>query len=301
MVSLHLAIKAIISSLLSQFQTPPHFVNAKPVHVPPQSRVQIPTITPDKNAHQFREPPLPLTAPLVVTNTATVPVGATYATVVPVNPTPPGPTLTVTPSNTSVVGVAPGPIVKVIDPITTRLAPISENVMPPAVTASVCMARGGGATVVPPAPAMPMPPGPILTVTPLTTSVVGDAWAPSVKVLEPRTTTLDPISEKVRPAAVTTCVGFPFGGGKSVVPWLPTPLGPMLNVWPWTTTVVGAAAGPRVKVWLPRRRVEPISVSVTWFRVAIWVAGGGGVGELAGWRVVLPIPTPLGPMETVCP
>jgi hypothetical protein len=64
-------------------------------------------------------------------------------------------------------------------------------------------------------PPTPIPPGPILTVTPLTTSVVGVTWVPNVKVLLPITTRLELISEKVIPAAVMICVGFrpPFCGG----------------------------------------------------------------------------------------
>jgi hypothetical protein len=58
----------------------------------------------------------------------------------------------------------------VLPPITTKLEPISEKVMPPAVIACVCCA--GGVIVVLP---IPMPPGPMLIVTPLIVSVVGVA------------------------------------------------------------------------------------------------------------------------------
>jgi hypothetical protein len=58
-------------------------------------------------------------------------------------------------------------------------------------------------------------------------------------------------------------------------------------------------------VLLPIMTVEPISVSVTPLSVATWVEGvapglAGGVWPPAAVRVVLPMPTPLGPMEIVC-
>lgn len=141
--------------------------------------------------------------------------------VLPPMPTPPGPILIVTELNTSVVGVAPEPIVNVLAPITTKLDPISENVMPPPVTTFVCCAGGGAIVVLPPTPILP---GPILTVTPLTTAVVGVACVPSVKVLPPMTTRLELSSEKVMPTAVKTCVGFGalvpapgFGVGRVIV------------------------------------------------------------------------------------
>jgi hypothetical protein len=100
-------------------------------------------------------------------------------------------------------------MVKVLEPITTKLDPISEKVMPPAVTACVCAGAGGARMVPPP---IPTPPGPILTVTPSMTSVVGVACAPRVKVLPPIIATKEPISVNVIPAAVMTCVwpGDPF-------------------------------------------------------------------------------------------
>lgn len=55
--------------------------------------------------------------------------------VVVANPIPPGPTLIVWPLYTSVVALAPGPIVNVVPPILTNEGPISEKVIPPAVTA----------------------------------------------------------------------------------------------------------------------------------------------------------------------
>jgi len=56
---------------------------------------------------------------------------------------PEGPRLMVCPFTMSVVGVAPGPMVKVVDPIFTSVEPMRENVMPPAVTTEV----GGGAAL----------------------------------------------------------------------------------------------------------------------------------------------------------
>jgi hypothetical protein len=154
-------------------------------------------------------------------------------------------------------------MVNVLEPITTKLGPTSENVIPPAVMAFVVMA--GGAMVVPPGPAIPTPLGPMLIVWPFMISVVGVASAPSVMVWLPRTTMPEPISEKVTPAAVRTWVGpagLAFCGWKTVVPLLLTPLGPIVYVCPLTVTVVGFAAGPTVNVWVPRRRVEPICVRV---------------------------------------
>jgi hypothetical protein len=57
--------------------------------------------------------------------------------VVVLKPTPLGPMVIVYPLYTSVVGWAPGPNVNVDPLITTAEEPISENVVPPAVTAWV--------------------------------------------------------------------------------------------------------------------------------------------------------------------
>lgn len=62
--------------------------------------------------------------------------------VVLANPMPPVPKLIVCPFITAVVGVAPGPKVYVVPPITARLEPISVNVTPPAVTALVVGLNG---------------------------------------------------------------------------------------------------------------------------------------------------------------
>jgi hypothetical protein len=179
-----------------------------------------------------------------------------YGIVVLAKPTPLGPMLMVWELKTSVVGVAPGPTVKVLPPITTIDELISVKVMPPAVKTCVA-AFVGAATVV------LTRPGPAV---------------PTVKVWSPKMATVELgklSSVKVMPPAVTTCVEACLfgGGGRIVVLGVPTPPGPMLNVWPLTTTVVGVAPGPTVNVWVPITTVEPISEIVTPPAVMTWVDG----------------------------
>jgi hypothetical protein len=182
--------------------------------------------------------------------------GGTYKTVVLPNPTPLGPMLIVWELKMSVVGVALGPMVKVLPPITTREELISVKVMPPAVM--TCVAAFVGVAVV------------VLTRTGPT--------LPTVKVWPPKMATVELgklISVKVMPPAVMTCVEpCIFGGGAIVVLWVPMPPGPMLNVWPFTTTVVGVAPGPTVNVRVSMITVEPISVRGTPPMVRIEVGGG---------------------------
>lgn len=113
----------------------------------------------------------------------------------------------------------------VLPPITTRLLPISLNVIPPAVMTCVCpVAPGPGMVVRVP---IPTPLGPMDIVWPFTTSVVGVAPGVSVKVWLPMTTMLEPISDTVTPAAVKTCVG-PASGAEVTIPG---PAEPRVNVW----------------------------------------------------------------------
>jgi hypothetical protein len=90
--------------------------------------------------------------------------------VVEAKPTPPGPMLIVSPLTTIVVGVAEGPIENVVPEITTSDAPTPTFMSPTAVEAK-------------PEPikvveAKPTPSGPMLIVSPLTTTVVGVAEGP---------------------------------------------------------------------------------------------------------------------------
>lgn len=78
----------------------------------------------------------------------------------------------------------------------------------------------------------------------------------------------------------------------------PTPLGPMLMVWPLMTVVIGELPGPMVKVFPsitaadgPTENVSPPAVTVE--KVGSDARGSG--------IVVVARPIPLGPMVMVCP
>src|SRR3954467_865762 len=107
-------------------------------------------------------------------------------TVVVVKPTPPGPKLIVCPLYTSVVVAAPGPMVKVVPPISTNVDPIFVKVMPPAVITSVTGLNGED-KVVP--PSIVNPPSPAVIVLPFTTAVVDVAPGPTINVV-PSTTAM---------------------------------------------------------------------------------------------------------------
>jgi hypothetical protein len=143
----------------------------------------------------------------------------------------------------------------------------------------------------------PMPPGPMLMVSPLVTiDVVGsDPAVPSVKVLLPMTTMLDPISVTAIPSMVRTWVLAPPGGAM-VVFAKPMPLGPMLIVCPSVTIEVTGSV-PSVKVLPPITTIpDPISVTGIPSIITTWVSA-----PPSGAMVVSIKPIPLGPMLIVCP
>ena len=91
--------------------------------------------------------------------------------------------------------------------------------------------------------ANPIPCGPILTVCPLRTVVMG-VLPGEIRNVLPSTTASDGDRENVSPAAVTTLVGWEsaFGIGIVVVA-NPIPCGPMLIVCPLRTVVMGVLPG----------------------------------------------------------
>lgn len=97
------------------------------------------------------------------------------------NPIPPGPRLMVSVPTTMVVGVAPIPIGYVVPLMITSVGS-TENVNPSTVTADGVEAPNsvGKAAVV---PAMPIPLGPIVNVSPSMTVVIGTDPGPIVNVL----------------------------------------------------------------------------------------------------------------------
>ncbi len=86
----------------------------------------------------------------------------------------------------------------------------------------------------------PIPPGPILIVWPLYTSVVGVAPGPNVNVFPPMTAIEEPISENVIPPAVIICV-VGLNGTVKVAPPADTPLGPIVTGIPLMVVTVGFA------------------------------------------------------------
>ena len=108
------------------------------------------------------------------------------------NPIPPGPKDIVSPLYTAVVGVAPGPMVKVVPPISTSDEPISKKVMPPAVTSCV-VGLNGNVNVVD--RLMVSPPGPAVIVFPSIVAVLFGASGPTVRVMPSITAIVEPISE----------------------------------------------------------------------------------------------------------
>jgi hypothetical protein len=116
--------------------------------------------------------------------------------VVVANPMPSGPILMVSPLRILVVCDAPGPIVNVVPSMTAMEEP-SKNVRPPAVIVENGPPNGGMVVV-----ANPMPLGPILTVWPSMTLVVGVAPGPILNVVPPTTAMEDP-TEKAIPLTVT--------------------------------------------------------------------------------------------------
>jgi hypothetical protein len=87
--------------------------------------------------------------------------------------------------------------------------------------------------------AKPRPLGPMLMVWPSMTMVVGVAEGPMLYVVPEMTTWDAPMAKVTAPTAVVV----------RLEPWMvvdakPTPPGPMLMVWPFTTIVVGIAEGP---------------------------------------------------------
>jgi hypothetical protein len=128
--------------------------------------------------------------------------------VVPVSPIPPGPMLIVWPSTTAVVGDKPGPKVKVVPSIIATEEPEprgSISILTPFGT-EVGLANGKVSI------AGPTPPGPILTVCPLITAVVGVEPGPTSKV-EPPSTIADEPSKVAATPLIVIGVWGPEGEG----------------------------------------------------------------------------------------
>jgi hypothetical protein len=164
--------------------------------------------------------------------------------VVVLKPTPFGPIVIVCPLYTSVVGFAPAPNVNVVPPITTSEEPISEKVIPPAVTACVVGLKGK----VKVAPPTPSPVEAIVKVCPFRTVVVGVALGPMVIVTPSTTARVEPSSVIERPPTIPSWVPVGWDGPPRVVPSKETPDGPMVIVSPFTTSVVTGTLGPYVNV-----------------------------------------------------
>ncbi len=163
--------------------------------------------------------------------------------------------LMVSPSKTSVVGVALGPMLYVVPPITAIVEPISWNVIPPAVT-DVVVGLNGYSSVV---PSRARPLEPTAMVCPRMTAVVGVAFGPMVRVYPSIIASEEPSSVIERPSAERVLVGLK--GYSSTVPPRSRPLEPAVIVCPEIVAVVGVALGPTVRV-IPSTtaRVEPTSV-----------------------------------------
>ena len=114
-----------------------------------------------------------------------------------------------------VIGVLPGIILNVL-PSTTASEGDTENVRPPAVTTLVGWELVlGSATVV---LARPIPCGPMLTVCPFITVIIGSTSGPMENVF-PAMTAWDGATANVKPPAV---IAWNCGGGVGigmVVPW----------------------------------------------------------------------------------
>lgn len=181
-------------------------------------------------------------------------------------PTPPGPMLIVSLPITIVVGMAPIPIGYVVPLMITSVGS-TVNVNPSAVTTDgvIGPAPVGKAAVV---PAMPIPLGPMVKVSPFITVVMGTDPGLIVKVL-PLIIASEGERENVKSPSVTTEKSDGEDGSATVVVARPTPLGPMLTVWPLMTVVIGELPGPIVNVCPPitaseaaTEKVKPPAVTV---------------------------------------
>jgi hypothetical protein len=197
-------------------------------------------------------------------------------------PMPLGPMEMVSPFTTIVVGVADGPMLYVVPEMTTWEAP-TLNVTPSTTVVESAPAPwivvDGNAT----------PLGPILIVCPFTTTVVGVADGPILKVVPDMTTWVDPTLNVTPSTTVVESAPAPC----NVVDGNATPLGPILIVCPFTTTVVGVADGPISNVVPPITTCEGPTPTVT---PPIAVVEKPGAAT-----VVAANPTPPAPTLIVCP
>lgn len=78
----------------------------------------------------------------------------------------------------------------------------------------------------------------------------------------------------------------------------PTPLGPMLMVWPLMTVVIGELPGPMVNVFPPITAADAPTANVSPPAVTVEKVGSDARGS---GMVVVARPIPLGPIVMVCP
>lgn len=125
--------------------------------------------------------------------------------------------------------------------MTASVDPTSVTDIPPATPNLVSV----GCAVIPPSvvPSNETPFGPIVIVSPSTSSVTGADDGPKVKVWPSMTAKDDPMTEKILALMTTTFEGE-LVGGDTVVCAKPSPAGPIDMVCPSATIVVSGAPGP---------------------------------------------------------
>jgi len=134
--------------------------------------------------------------------------------------------------------------VKVDPPMTTTEEPISENVIPPAVTAWV-VGLNAKVRVAPPTPS---PVESMVRVWPFITVVAGVAFGPMVSVTLSTTARVEPSSVIERPPTIPSWVPDGWEGPPNVEPSKVIPDGPIVMVAPLTTSVVMGTFEPYVNV-----------------------------------------------------
>lgn len=179
-----------------------------------------------------------------------------------------GSTVNVNPSTVIVLLVPPPPVISA-----PKVVFVAEPIKPAVV------------------PAMMMPKGPIVTISPSMVVVVGTEPGPMENVF-PLITACEGDKEKVRSPSVTMeYVGL---GRATVVVASPMPFGPMLIVCPFITVVVEGVLGPMINVWPAMTAADGPTEKVKLPAVTVEKDWGKAT-------VVVAKPTPLGPMLMVWP
>lgn len=179
-----------------------------------------------------------------------------------------GSTVNVNPSTVIVLLVPPPPVISA-----PKVVFVAEPIKPAVV------------------PAMMMPEGPIVTISPSMVVVMGTEPGPMENVF-PLITACEGDKEKVRSPSVTMeYVGL---GRATVVVASPMPFGPMLIVCPFITVVVEGVLGPMINVWPAMTAADGPTEKVKLPAVTVEKDWGKAT-------VVVAKPTPLGPMLMVWP